>query len=345
MKANFTEWLQGGGLTPLVVGEKVIIRIVHDKDFDYLFCQRNNRKGAFHYAGIYCKQDGLLYDTQHEIREFDEINGGRDFKALMQKLTEDVRFEVEAMVGNDRKNLIVTETSEKNNKELETYTKYTAVEQARKQYLALPEGENLEPFNYECGFQALPFTDDEFLQYILDPTAYAKRLAADYFEKRQEKILFAFLAGDALAAAYASIISNPQNNAHIIRKIISAANKVSAQKLTVTMRRGEHELTFKMDANALQWDCGRSYSSWRVDAQGRRDLERLFGRGNTDLKPHEIVRITYNRSAIYEATQGMRCLHCEHEFVGALDSDELGWHGSCPECEGSFDVDREGGNE
>jgi len=261
----------------------------------------------------------------------------------MQKLTEDVRFEVEAMVGNDRKNLIVTETSEKNNKELDTYTKYTAGEEARKKYLTLNDGEELEPFKYECGFQSLPFKDEEFLEYILDSTAYAKKLAKVYFEKKQEKILFDFLSGDALAAAYAVIISDPKNNAHIVRKIIRAAKSVDAQKLTVTMRRGEHELTFKMDAGVLQWDCGRSYSSWRMDAQGRRDLERLFGRGNTDLKPHEIVRITYNRAAIYEATQAMVCPHCEHEFVGIVDSDELGLHGGCPECEGSFDVDREGG--
>jgi len=76
MKANFREWLQGGGLTPLVVGEKTLIRIVHDKNFDYLFCQKTNPKGAFYYAGIYCKQDGLLYDAQHEISEFDEIAAG-----------------------------------------------------------------------------------------------------------------------------------------------------------------------------------------------------------------------------------------------------------------------------
>ena len=37
----------------------------------------------------------------------------------------------------------------------------------------------------------------------------------------------------------------------------------------------------------------------------------------------------------------MRCLNCGHEFDGPVYLDELGPHGSCPACEGSFDVDVE----
>ena len=34
------------------------------------------------------------------------------------------------------------------------------------------------------------------------------------------------------------------------------------------------------------------------------------------------------------------CLNCGHEFVlNDLHRDKLVWHTSCPECEGSFDVD------
>lgn len=35
----------------------------------------------------------------------------------------------------------------------------------------------------------------------------------------------------------------------------------------------------------------------------------------------------------------LKCLQCEHEFDGSISKDELGWHSSCPECGGSFDVD------
>lgn len=35
----------------------------------------------------------------------------------------------------------------------------------------------------------------------------------------------------------------------------------------------------------------------------------------------------------------LKCLQCGHEFEGSIAKDDLGWHSSCPECGGSFDVD------
>lgn len=41
----------------------------------------------------------------------------------------------------------------------------------------------------------------------------------------------------------------------------------------------------------------------------------------------------------------MCCLNCGHEFDGPVYEDELGTFGSCPECEASFDVDVDEGEE
>lgn len=35
----------------------------------------------------------------------------------------------------------------------------------------------------------------------------------------------------------------------------------------------------------------------------------------------------------------LKCLQCGHEYEGSISLDSLGWHSSCPVCEGSFDVD------
>lgn len=36
----------------------------------------------------------------------------------------------------------------------------------------------------------------------------------------------------------------------------------------------------------------------------------------------------------------IKCLHCGHEFeFNGASKDDLGWHTSCPKCEGSFDID------
>lgn len=35
----------------------------------------------------------------------------------------------------------------------------------------------------------------------------------------------------------------------------------------------------------------------------------------------------------------LKCLHCDNKYDGTISYDELGWHGLCPECGCSFDVD------
>ena len=41
----------------------------------------------------------------------------------------------------------------------------------------------------------------------------------------------------------------------------------------------------------------------------------------------------------------MNCLNCSYGFEGVPGYDELGWHGNCPECGSSFDVDMEDNDE
>lgn len=35
----------------------------------------------------------------------------------------------------------------------------------------------------------------------------------------------------------------------------------------------------------------------------------------------------------------LTCLQCGHKFEDMISHDALGWHGACPKCGGSFDVD------
>lgn len=41
----------------------------------------------------------------------------------------------------------------------------------------------------------------------------------------------------------------------------------------------------------------------------------------------------------------LQWLNCQQQFDGTVSYDELGWHGVCPECHASFDVDLIRGDE
>jgi len=108
---------------------------------------------------------------------------------------------------------------------------------------------------------------------------------------------------DAIIAAYEALLHNAESNVFTVKKIIAAVKAADAKSVSVTVRRGDKEATFKYEACHLTQDCGSKYNAWNADAQGRRELERLFGRSDDDFFPHEIVRITYGRNTLYEAVE------------------------------------------
>ena len=99
MNDLFSSWLSSGDAGPCCFQEGghayIVVRIEKNADFEYLFCQQLyhkedlSRGGAFKYAGIYCRKDGLLYDIQYnfsDIAESPEAVQERSSETLREKL-------------------------------------------------------------------------------------------------------------------------------------------------------------------------------------------------------------------------------------------------------------------
>ena len=90
------------------------------------------------------------------------------------------------------------------------------------------------------------------------------------------------------------------NPIHRMKAITDAVKGCSANTVTVTVQKDGQELTFKTAADSLTGH--RSYySTSDIPATDRREFERLFGR-YADYNAEDVVRITYGRNTIYEAT-------------------------------------------
>jgi hypothetical protein len=309
MENTLQKWLTDGGSAPFKFEEEgkciTVIRVPFNDTFDYLFCQRHyrtcriERGDSFRYAGIYHKPEGVLYDPQYELAFLDpEAYERRTAKRFLVKLQDDVRREISALVGNDRTRLKITALSE--DKDIEYIRKYTAPRVARERFLSTEDGAELEPFEYEPPFTPSLWTEETLLEYIAAPDKYTRALAVQFFETEQESILISFLAGDAIAAEYALLSADTGNAAHLIKKIRRAVIAADAKTVTVTLCREGEEITFKCEARPLTQDCGDYYSGWSIAAADRKAIDARFGRYKSDFRPHEIVKITYGRNAIYE---------------------------------------------
>ena len=304
-------WLSGTG--PFECQAKgchyTLIRVRKDADFDYLYTQRQyytagiKRGNDFKYAGIFCKKNGRIYDGQYEIRDLfsdPEVLKERTAEAMEGALKAAVRKAVEAVIGNNRSNLRITELSNTGEiKRLEQFQKYTAGDHARKAYLGSDETEDVE-FTYSCDYQPERWTEDSLLEYILDPRSYVSAEAKAYIDSHQESMLSAFLEGDMVMAEYMAIMDNPSNPVHRVKRIMYAVSASSAKTVTVTIRKDGRDFTFKAEADQFRCDCVSYYSDWSIVAADRREFERVFGRG-AHYAPEDILRIEYARSVLYQA--------------------------------------------
>lgn len=307
MNEAFASWLTSGdtGLCDCREGRTtyLFIRVAKSPDFDYLFCQQNfnealTRDRRFEYAGIYCKRDGLLYDEQYSLKAITQGSDDWSKAALRSRLKADVCKRVEDAIGNDRANLTVTEiTTPRLMDTKDNYLKYYAANQARQHFL---DTVDFEPPIFRCSYEPAQWTEDSLLLYIVDPDGYAALEAAAYIAANQEQMLLDFIENEALASAYQEILDHPDWPVHRVKRIMAAMNGTSAKTVNVTIRKDGVEFSFKSEATQFRRDCTSSYNSWDIAAQDRRKFEQLFGR-HADFYPHEIVRITYARSVLYEA--------------------------------------------
>ena len=307
MNRDFLSWLGHADSNTCTIEEAGMtyhfIRVQKSEFFDYLYCQRQysekelTRGSAFKYVGIFCRKDGELYDAQYDLKSLDHELGTMADKSagvLSEQLQAAVRQRVEAAIGNDRRNLKISElTDSALLKRLDYARQYGAKENARKRYMDMEE---FQPPVYRCVYDPDHWTEDSLLDYILDSQGYASKEAAAYIENNQEEMLFDFLCSDMELAEYQALVADTNNPVHIVM------NTTPAKTVNVTILKNGEEFTFKTEAQELRRDCKNYYSSWNMVAADRRKFEELFGR-SADYTPQEILRITYARAVLYEAGQ------------------------------------------
>ena len=303
-------WLTGTGPLECQINgyHYTLIRVRKNADFDYLYVQRQyqgvgiTRNDKFEYAGVFCKRNGRIYDSQYAIKDlFDSRNGleARGADALHKQLNTAVRAAVDTAIGNDRNNLrIAALSSERALDKLEHFRKCSVADNARKAYLDNVEDGCFE-FHYRCEYRPPQWTEDSLLAYILDPNGYVNAEAKAYIDSHQEDILSDFLESDMVAAAYQEIVDNRANQVHRVKRIMQTLSDSPAKTVTVTINKNGTEFTFKAEAAQFRSDCKHTYGTWHIAAADRKEFGRLFGR--SEYGPEDIIRIEYARSVLYEA--------------------------------------------
>jgi len=113
---------------------------------------------------------------------------------------------------------------------------------------------------YRCEGRLPAWTEDSFLEYVLDPEGYVARAAAEYVTDKQEQILYQFMCNSLKAKAFIEICGNPRNQAHSVKAIMQAMLHNAAKTVRVTVIKNNIEFSFKTDARAFRHDSAGALS-------------------------------------------------------------------------------------
>lgn len=318
------KWLASGEPTLYVQGHGnnnfshdytyFFVRLERDEVLDILFSQRiyfgkklvvSLQLSDLKYAGIYSKKDGKIYDAQEKLIE--SVSNPDELRSLssgmlLKQMQEKVREKVEEKIGNDRRNLQITElSSARFINQLENARDFNAEAVARLRYLE----ETSQPIEFRCNYTANYWKgelseDDTMLAYIRNPAAFVEKEAEAYIRENQEEMLLSFLFGDLLQKKYDAILADAENPIHTVKKIVTAMRKIPlAKTVTMTVQKDGELFSFKANADRLREDCPGLYGLDSVkseDLPSFRDAFGYFGH----YSPRDVVRITYSRKIVYE---------------------------------------------
>lgn len=306
---DFQRWLDMG-TAPLTVcqSEKAgmtLLRLEKNPSVDYLYRTAMEQDTAISwnssltFCGVYDMERRALYLTGDSLHSF--MSGKFPFIAetgpsMAETISGRINQRVEDIIANDRNNLPVREVSGwQMLNDLQYYQKYGAKEEAIQQLFDGREPDSC----FHSGYTLDELPEATFIAYIQDPDGFIQTAADQYIKTNQEKFLLQFLKNDALLTEYQALVQDADNPIHRMKAITEAVKASGAKSLTVTVQKGEQELTFKAAASSLT-GCRNYYSTYSIPAPDRREFERLFGR-HSEYKAEDITRITYGRNTIYEA--------------------------------------------
>lgn len=308
---RFKKWIKEQSYQPLVTGSekdidgiRIFIKIPRCEDFDYLYGQNHYyktnsliRQNNLSYLGMYCHLDGLIYDSNGFFyKSIPQLEAKKEISVMQCEAENSVREKVEKWLDNDRTRLEVKELStEKAITALDYYKKHYAANNARKLFM---NGADNSVVPFCCEYTLKIWDEDDLLDYIRDPNSYIDAAAQKYINEHQENMLLQILKNDNVSSQLQRLLDDSENVVHRIRAISDAVRKSNAKTVNVTINKDDTEFTFKIEAKQLVGDHN-FYGTWCIPAADRRQFENLFGR-SADVLPEDIIKITYNRSVLYE---------------------------------------------
>jgi hypothetical protein len=309
LKERFNEWLReekGAFNCDIRMRENdspfyiTLIKNEKNEDFDFVYAQCSYNGNTvigqdFNFVGVYCKTNNkfISYNLPHYFSHCYRGDNALHIIDIETNFEKEIHAETERIINNDKNNLGVKEIKDKYylsilNKDDEDEKRHydnCIYDKAREKYMS-----NINPhdFVFKDTLSIFPCTLDEetLFEYVLNPVECISKQVLKRISLRKEDMYFLFIENDMIIEAYDSLISNPDDSAHIVKSIIDAVAKAdSARTVNVTINVDGVQKTAKSDIY-----------KFRNDTHNIHYYTSKLGW----FKPDEIEQIKYKKTVLYE---------------------------------------------
>ncbi len=306
---EFKDWLDDDDKQSVSFNDNeyayTFIKVYVQNGLSYLYCQTRQvnahdyRINNYHYSGIYNSNDGIIYDVNPRMKRlYPEMIDTNTPYDMANKVELKVWELVDKMLDNDPSNLTIQALPLAVEDEMKRKAPYTASGMARQLFIFRKP---IDDFTFACDFRKGQLTEEELLDYIYDPAELTERLAREYFDNNQEKMLWFFKTRDEVQKALERMESlPPDHQIKRIRDLITAVSSVPAKTVTATINWRDESLTLKMDADTLRQDCFGGYNVNCISEKDRPIFRAHYGQFG-GFYPEDITEIRYGKKVLYQA--------------------------------------------
>lgn len=246
----------------------------------------------FKYAGIYDKENDIVYDLDYSIRwhilNWDYQNDKYiDASDLYKSISEEMNDKIQELISDGKDDIFNID-----NFELEELEDRDVIHEFMEGITSSTLKDEVKKYNTN--------QPKNILEYLTDKDNFIEENARDFIVDNMEEILKDLIRSEAKRKVLKTIENNKEHPYFKIRDITNAVKDNNCKTVNITINKDNIVQSFIYDASCLKYYNDSYLSTYNiVKLADREKFEENFGR-HEDFHFPDIIKMTCGKKTIYE---------------------------------------------
>lgn len=274
----------------------IILKVAYNESVDFFYHQYHYQVKSplalasnMEYAGFVHYPSRRIFDAAYRLFDYSDDIKSHSLDNLKKECEAAIRAALIDRINNSP--VPVTEAAEEDTGKREYHMEHGANQDARKAFFCGKIQVEYSPY-----VSITPSTEDT-IRMVMDMDQFVSEYVDEYLRRNAKHINERLWENSVTQERLVEMISSP--GVHHTTLAIAKCLTGDMKTVNVHVDKEDVRLTVKISAHTLAVADTYYYSTYQMDATGRKTFEEFFGR-NAHLDPADIHCITYGKKVLYE---------------------------------------------